>query len=150
MIIQSFEIEICDLTGADSMFKDKQSATELNSVLQEICKLIDKGRDLVHSGNFSEQDRRLYNENMAKVMGNEIFDVLGELWREHPELIPPGAQPWPADYSPTQKKKKQLAEPESTEESSNNYSLKHTATAKGLIIEICFAKDTAQATTLNR
>jgi hypothetical protein len=28
-------------------------------------------------------------------MGRELLEILSEIYWEHPELIPPGAQPWP-------------------------------------------------------
>jgi hypothetical protein len=84
------------------MFEDKRSAAELNEVLERICKLITMGRDLVNREPFSQDESRFYNIRMGKVLGTEILEIQAEIWRQHPELVPPGVHTGPTNYPRTE------------------------------------------------
>lgn len=80
------------------MYQDRELAIKLNEVLTKISVLIDEGRDLVVAGNCTDEDRLLYCRKMGKVLGVELLDVQGEIWQEHPDLVPEGAKPFPRPF----------------------------------------------------
>lgn len=71
-----------------SMFKNKESAYELHELLKEICQIIDEGRELVTEGKFTKKERDLYCNNMEEILGNQLGELLSEIWATHPELQP--------------------------------------------------------------
>lgn len=70
------------------MFKNKEAAYELHELLKEICQIIDEGRDLVTEGKFTKKERELYCNNMEEILGNQLGELLSEIWATHPELQP--------------------------------------------------------------
>ena len=67
----------------------QESSRELTDILHRIGELMDEGRDLVSGSLFSNQDKSLYCKNIGAASGNEILNILMELYTEHPHLIPP-------------------------------------------------------------
>ena len=80
------------------MFENKDGARKINEILTQISALIEQGRDAMIGPEFGEDERKLFNSKMSKILGNEILELFSEIWRQHPDLIPPGAQPWPTEY----------------------------------------------------
>jgi|688.fasta_scaffold547101_2 hypothetical protein len=70
------------------MFKNKESAYELHELLKEICQIIDEGHELVNEGKFTKKERDLYTKNMEEILGNQLGELLTEIWSTHPELQP--------------------------------------------------------------
>jgi hypothetical protein len=100
--------------GGTAVYKDRKGAVELNGILEQVCKLIDKGLKLVRGKKFTSQDRFLYGYNMALVLGVYMLDIFEEIYYEHPDLIPPGAQPWPEGPPKRKRISSELSELERT------------------------------------
>jgi len=77
------------------MFENRNTAIRVNDNLEQICKLIDQGMEMLSSEQVDEDEKRIYSRLMSKVLGTEILEIQSEIWRHHPDLIPPGARPWP-------------------------------------------------------